>query len=145
MRTIIVASPAANKAKKIENFSGRTWSVLKAHPVVQELMVGSVEAIVNPGNVTLSRDEAVLPEGDFKLYLVPTKNKAGISDAEARQLGEEIANAIVRASRQANGSEIADLKKNLITEVESFYDVDLGVTATGDDLDNALQDATKFS
>jgi hypothetical protein len=98
MRTIIVASPAANKAKKIENFAGRTWGELKDHATVRELMVGSVEAIVNPGNLTLSRVDAVLPEGDFKLYLVPTKNKAGaISEADARSMSEEIAGAIVEA------------------------------------------------
>jgi hypothetical protein len=147
MRTIIVASPAANKAKKIEGFGGRTWGDLKAHPVVRELMVGSVEAIVNPGNVTLNREDAVLPEGDFKLYLVPTKNKAGISESEARQLGEEIAAAIVKASRQSSSSEIGDLKKSLIEEIESFYDVDLDAVSQGNgssgdnDLDASLREA----
>src|SRR5687768_1648519 len=120
-RTIIVASPAANKAKKIEGFNGRTWGDLKDHPTVRELMVGSVEAIVNPGNVTLSREDAVLPEGDFKLYLVPTKNKAGISEQEASQLGSEIAAAILKGSKQANGTELSDLKKNLLETVEEFY------------------------
>lgn len=151
MRTIIVASPAANKAKKIENFNGRTWADLKSHPVVRELMVGSVEAIVNPGNVTLNREDAILPETDFKLYLVPTKNKAGVSEIQARELGEEIATAIFKASRQSSANEITDLKKNLIAEIESFYDVDLDDVANGNgtsgdrELDSALADSKNFS
>lgn len=124
MRTVIVASPAANKAKKIENFTGRTWGELKSHATVRELMVGSVEAIVNPGNHSLTREDAQLPEGDFKLYLVPTKNKAGaMSAAQATAISSEIAAAIVTASAKAEEAEFTQLKAALVASVEAFYEV----------------------
>lgn len=124
-RKIIVASPATNKAKKIEDFTGTTWSQLKQHPVVRDLIVGDVEAILNPGNVTLGRDDSALPEGDFKVFLVPTKNKAGITETEARKLGQEITDAIVTASRIASADDVRELAASLKSEIEDFFNVSL--------------------
>lgn len=149
MRTVIVASPAANKAKKIEGFTGTTWSDLKNHPIVQELSIGNVEAILNPGNHTLTREDAVLPEGDFKLFLVPTKNKAGAESAAA--LGGEITAAIQNASRIDNEKRLSELKSALMNEVANFYGMSLEEVASGHassgipELDTSLREARSYS
>ena len=125
-RKIIVASPAANKAKPVNGFTGSTWGELKQHPVLRELLQGNVEAVLNPGNVTLTRDDAELPEGDFKIFLIPTKNKAGMTDAEARKLGQEISEAIVKAASLASSDDVTELGNLLKNEIEEFFGVELG-------------------
>lgn len=125
-RKIIVAAPATNKAKAVNDFTGSTWGELKQHSVLRELLVGNVEAILNPGNVTLTRDDAALPEGDFRIFLVPTQNKAGMTDAEARKLGQEISEAIVAAAKLASSDQVSELKNALKEEIENFFGVSLG-------------------
>jgi hypothetical protein len=144
MRTIIVASSASNTAKRITDFEGTTWGELKQNPVVKSLMVGNVEAVLSTTKATLNREDALLPtEGDFKVFLIPTKNSAGaISEADAQKLAADIAAAIVKASRQADDQEIKDLKEDLISAVANFYDVDLDEAdqAGDDDIQGALEE-----
>lgn len=141
-RKIIVASPATNKAKKVEDFNGSTWGELKNHAVLRELMVGQVEAILSPGNVTLNRDDASLPEGDFKVFLVPTQNKAGVSESEARQIGQDITNAILTASRIASADNLRELSATLKSEIESFFNVTLNDNCP--ECDDVLREAKGF-
>lgn len=123
-RTVVVASSASNKAKKYTT-NVKTWGELKV--VISELLTGDLEAVVNPGHVTLSQDAAVLPTGDFKLYLIPTKNKAGVISVEsAKALGKEIAEAIVEAATKASAEDVNALKENLRAEIEDFFGVELG-------------------
>lgn len=124
-RKIIVASPATNKAKEVKDFSGTTWGELKNTSVLRELLVGDVEAILNPGNVTLTRDDAELPTGDFRVFLVPTKNKAGMTESEARGLAKEIGDAIVAAAKLASTDEVNELRTTLKQEIEDFFGVEL--------------------
>src|SRR5688572_18307137 len=116
-RNVVVAAPASNQAKKFET-NATTWGELQG--VISSLMTGNVEAIVAETRTTLNRGEAVLPTGDFKLFLVPTKNKAGagISPDEARVLGREIAEAIVTAASRASSEDVAELKENLVEVIE---------------------------
>lgn len=124
VRKVTAASPSANKAKIYET-DAKTWGELKS--VVKELLVGDVEAIVNPGNVTLRGDDSVLPEGDFKLYLVASKNKAGnVSPEAAQQLAERIGKAIVAAAAKASDDDVKQLENDLISEIENFFNVELG-------------------
>lgn len=134
-RKVTVASSAANKAKAFMT-NAETWEQLKPEIQANGLSLDSVEAIMNPGNVTLSRNDARLfADGEFKIYLVPTKNKAGISDEQANAMGAEIAAAIKKAASKANSHSLDELKSNIIGEIEIFYDVDLDDDAS--DSDNA--------
>jgi hypothetical protein len=136
-RTVVVASTASNKAKRYET-AATTWGELKSQ--IRELLTGDLEAIVNPGHVTLSQDNSVLPEGDFKLYLIPTKNKAGaISEYEAGKLGKEISEALIEAARKANKEELDELKNSLVYEIESFFGVNLDVSC--EKCDETLEEA----
>lgn len=141
-RNIIVASSAANRAKKITDFTGSTVKEFKEHPVVAELWVGNVEAILNPGNVTL-REDSTLPTGDFKVYLVPTKNKAGMTEEEAKQIGKEIAEAIVKGAKLADADEVTELKRILKGEIEDFFNVVLDDEECPE-CDEALAEARAF-
>lgn len=123
-RRVTVASPAANVARRF-NTSAGTWGQLKPEISAQGINLNGVEAIMNPGNVTLTRDDAELASGDFKIYLVPTKNKAGISTADAQQLGEALTSAIIKAAESSTQAKIEELRDELIEKIEEFFDVDL--------------------
>lgn len=123
-RNVIVAS-SLGKAKKINNFTGTTWGELKSHPDVKGLITDNLEAVVNPGKTTLRGDDSELPEVDFRVYLLPTKNKAGYTPDGVRRLAEEISDAIIAAADKATDNDLEDLKDNLISEIEDFFDVSL--------------------
>lgn len=122
MPRVSVASPAANQSKRFET-RARTWAELKPEIERLGLSLSGVEAVMRPGNVTLSRNEAELPTEDFKIFLVPTKNKAGNLDEEAEDLGRELAAVIARGARLAGVGRVRELKAKLIEEVENFFDV----------------------
>lgn len=139
-RVVIVASPSANQAKRVTT-DATTWGQLKNNAEVAALLVGEVDAIVKPGNVTLRGDDSVLPEGNFNLYLIATRNKAGvISVAAAKELGKEIAEAIVSAANKASDTDVRELKEELIEVIENHFDVDLN-EETDSELKSALEEA----
>jgi len=137
-RTVIVASSVANKSKKFST-TAETWGELKEDSNLSGFLGGAVEVVVNPGSVTLSRDAAELPEGDFKLYIIPTKNKSGVGDSAAFSLGQEIAAAIVQAAEKASEDQVEDLKKELICTIEDFFGVSLDDECP--ECDDALEEA----
>lgn len=138
-RQVVVGSGAANKGKKFQT-SARTLGELKAQSEMNGLWPGSVDFIVKPGNLTLRDDSSVLPEGDFNLYIIATKNKAGgVSASAAEQLGRDIAQAIKDAAAQVETNELADLRAELIEAIEDFFGVDLGSNCP--ECDDALREA----
>lgn len=139
-RQCIAASSAANKSKKFDT-NATSWGQLKSDANLSGLLTGNVEVIVYPGNVTLSRDEAELPEGDFKIYIVPTKNKAGMDEDQADQLADTIGDAIRSAARRASEEDFKDLSSQLIAVVESFFNIDLSCP----ECEETLQEAHNLS
>lgn len=137
-RKVTVASSSSNRAKQYET-SATTWGQLKNE--ISELLTGDLEAIVNPGHVTLSQDNSVLPTGDFKLYLIPTKNKSGaITESQAVGLGKEIGAALVEAANKATTEDVNALKELLISDIEDFFDVELG-GADCEECEDTLEEA----
>lgn len=124
-RKFVVASPEANVAKKVESFSGKNFGDLKRESTFAGLYKTGVDVILNPGNVTLTRDDAELPEGDFKVFLIPSKNKSGIGEDAAYSLGDRIAAAIVEATRLSNEKDVVQLEAELKETIEDFFDVTL--------------------
>lgn len=124
-RNVIVVSPASNQPIRVNDFTGTTWGELKNHEAVYNHVSGSnVEAILRQGNVTLSREDAQLPEGDVTVFLVPTKNKAGMTTEQAQSIGQQISEAIVKAAAISSEGQVEELRDALINEVASFFDVD---------------------
>lgn len=139
-RKVVVASPASNQAKQYQT-SATTWGELKSQ--ISDLLVGNVEAIVKPGNVTLTRDDATLPTGDFRVYLIPTKNKAGVmSPTQAQNLGAEISADIVAAAAKATQQDLDDLRSQLVEVIEDFFGVSLEEDCP--ECAEALADAKKY-
>lgn len=135
-RNVTVASSSANIARKFTT-RAETWGAIQSEILSQGLKLENVEAILKPGNLTLSHADSALPPGDFKIYLVPTKNKAGISPAEAQILSNEITQAIIKAAEMASADKIKELKGALIEKIEEFYEVDMGSGASQEEEEDA--------
>lgn len=124
-RKVIIVSEKTNSVKRLTEFTGETFQDLKNHPEARSLFTGDVEAVVNVTKCTLKRDDATLPEGDFKVYLVVTKNTSGvITPAEATTLGQEIATAIVKASALGGTDEKKELMNEIKSAIRNFYNLE---------------------
>lgn len=137
-RKVCVASSAGN-AIKLEAFEGTTWGELK--PLVANVLVGEYEAVVKPGNITLRGDDSILPEGDLRVFIIPKKNKAGLSEAAAKTLGKEIAEAIVKGAQLATEDETNALKADIIEVIESHFGVTLENVVGCEECDEAIKEA----
>jgi hypothetical protein len=114
MRTVIVASPKANAAKRIQ-FEGTTFGELKRNSEFASLYGSGdgVEAVVNPGNLTLRGDDSVLPEGDLKVFIIATKNKAGWCESV-----EDVMEEVQEALEEVNQAQLNSLKDALIAVIK---------------------------
>ena len=122
-RKVIIASSKTNAAARISDFTGATFGDLKAHPVFAGLYgVGeAVECVVKPGNTTLRGDDSVLPTSDFNVFIIPTKNKAGVTATQTVNILDSINTAIKNATQIATLEEVEALKAALAATVNAFY------------------------
>lgn len=141
-RKVVVAAPSSNAAK-VFNTSASTWGELKRE--ISSLMSSNLDAVVPElNNASLSRDEAVLPSGDFRVFLIPTKNKAGaFTSQQAKELGSKIQSAIEEASKKASVNDFNSLRDSLVSTIEDFFEVDLS-EARCPECDEALEEARKL-
>ena len=125
-RTIIVASTSTRNTKVVQS-NDETWGQFKSRPELAGLILPGMDAVVDPGHFTLNRDDAKLPEGEFRLFLVPTKNKAGagIPRSAAAVLSAEIGAAIYEASKKADENELHDLREAILETLADFYNIDV--------------------
>ena len=116
MAKVLVHSQKLNKAGRISEFNGTTFGELLLQTTENGININDlynpdeVEAVVNPGNITLRGTDSVLPQGDIKVFFTIKKNKAGSEDFEEA---------------------LDDLKYDLEDEVDEFlqYQLDLVVEA----------------
>jgi hypothetical protein len=76
------------------NTSASTWGEIKREcSAIGSMATGDLKAVVKQTKVTLDHNEAVVPDQDVTIYLVPNKNKSGneMSEAELTALINEIA------------------------------------------------------
>lgn len=74
---------------------GELSGVLNAHDY--ELDLSRMKAVVGQTKATLESNDSVLPEGDFTLFLMPTKTKSGVVDSSTapfREIRAEIKDII---------------------------------------------------
>ena len=77
MRKVLVFSTLSNSTTEVST-SATTWGELSQFLTSKGLFNPSgMKAIVKETKATLELNEAVLPDGDFVLYTIPTKNKSG--------------------------------------------------------------------
>ena len=60
----------------------------------REVNYDDMKLLVGETKNELSQDEAILPEGDFKLYLMPAKTKSGVDFDEMEEAIERIENKL---------------------------------------------------
>ena len=60
----------------------------------REINYNDMKMLVGETKNELSQDEAILPEGDFKLYLMPAKTKSGVYLDEMEETLERIENKL---------------------------------------------------
>ena len=60
----------------------------------REVNYDGMKLLVGETKNELSQDEAILPEGDFKLYLMPAKTKSGVDFDEMEETLERIENKL---------------------------------------------------
>jgi hypothetical protein len=77
MKKVVVFSTQTNKKKSI-NTDATTYGVLRRELESQGFSLSGTRNIIKENKVSLSHDDAELPEGDFTLYLFPTKTKSGL-------------------------------------------------------------------
>lgn len=139
-RKVVIASAKSNAAARTQ-FSGTTFGELKADAVFAGIYGDGegVEAIVKPGNVTLRDNASVLPEGDFSVFLVPTKNKAGMYELDADDISDMVETAVDNVV-SAKAEEVYNEIKAAIEAIVAKHTDAIG--ATGDDeLDSAVREA----
>lgn len=124
-KTVIIASAKANAAIRIENFEGTTFADLKANPQFQSVYgTGeAVEVVIKPGNITLRDDDSVLPTGNFSAFIIPTKNKAGVSSASVRELARTIKREIYAKAKMAEENHIDELRDEMLQVVDRVYTI----------------------
>lgn len=139
-RKVVIASAKSNAAARTQ-FSGTTFGELKADAVFAGIYGDGegIEAIVKPGNVTLRDNASVLPEGDFSVFLVPTKNKAGMYELNADDISDMVETAVDNVV-SAKAEEVYNEIKAAIEAIVAKHTDAIG--ATGDDeLDSAVREA----
>ena len=62
----------------------------------REVNYDGMKLLVGETKNELSQDEAILPEGDFKLYLMPAKTKSGVDFDEMEETLERIESKVDR-------------------------------------------------
>ena len=62
----------------------------------REVNYDGMKLLVGETKNELSEDEAILPEGDFKLYLMPAKTKSGVDFDEMEETLERIESKVDR-------------------------------------------------
>ena len=144
-RKVVIASAKSNAAARTM-FSGSTFGELKADAVFAGIYGDGdgVEAIVKPGNVTLRDNESVLPEGEFSVFLVPTKNKAGnCGCGEMEDFEEDLTDMVNEAVGRvalAKSQQVYNEIKAAIDEIVAKHTD--AITTTGDaELDAAVREA----
>ena len=77
----------------------------------REVNYDGMKLLVGETKNELSQDEAILPEGDFKLYLMPAKTKSGVDFDEMEEAIERIENKLDRVLSKL------DSKSNVVSSV----------------------------
>lgn len=78
MRKVTIYSNKTRATQEI-NTNVSTWGELKSL-INEDMMVSSARCMVKENRMTLESAQAVLPTGDFIVYVYPTKVKSGITE-----------------------------------------------------------------
>ena len=88
-------------------------TLVELKPILRQREVNydGMKLLVGETKNELSQDEAILPEGDFKLYLMPAKTKSGVDFDEMEETLERIENKLDMVLSKLNS------KSNVVSSV----------------------------
>lgn len=111
-RKVTVYSTTGKRAEQLENVTSAEW--LELQGVLKEVGIpfSGMKAVVGETRVTLESEKAVLPEGDFTLFLMPVKTKSG-ADRKALMAAYK-ANPDAQAHFKSKGLQITRMKTDAI-------------------------------
>lgn len=124
MRIITVYSTSGKTNVKIES-TATTFGEFVPQLREQGFSLDGMKAVVGETKVTLEADSAVLPEGEFKLFLMPLKTKSGadMSRNDAYAIIQDFINRdgdIARNHFNANGNYTRTKTTELISLINSY-------------------------
>ena len=85
-RKVTIVSTKNNKVKFYET-AATTWGELNAE-INKDFDLSNLKATENVNKTTLEHVDAVLPEGEFRVFLRPTKTKSGNHDFDSMKFGD---------------------------------------------------------
>ena len=88
-RTVIVYSTGGSTDGHSISTSAVTWGDLKRDLALNSINFEGMKSIIGETKVTLESPEAQLPEGDFRLFLMPRRTKSGGGDTHASVPSED--------------------------------------------------------
>lgn len=102
MRKVTIYSNKTRATQEI-NTDVATWGELKAL-ISEDMMVSNARCMVKENRMTLESAQAVLPTGDFIVYVYPTKVKSGLTeDAYAELTDAKLRKACQKKSISTTG------------------------------------------
>jgi hypothetical protein len=134
MRTIKVYSTVGASGEVVTNVG--TLRELKPILVSKGIDIAGMKLVVGETRNELSIDEAVLPDGDFKLYLMPQKTKSGSIEDDL----ENIADAVDRIEHKLDAT--LSLLRNGVSGAPSSARV---IPTRSAEDEEALRDLAKLS
>jgi hypothetical protein len=97
MRKVTVFSTTTNR-KVVVTTDVTTWGQLKAVSEVRGLLADNMDYVVKETKLGLASDESVLPTGDFTVFMIQKKTKAGVISRERmREIIEEETDELVNS------------------------------------------------
>lgn len=112
MRKVTVYSTVGKKATIIET-TATDWTSLKRELSNKSISYSSMKAVVGETRNTLESDKAILPDGDFSLFLMPVKTKSGAGERKALMEAYK-ANPKAQEHFKAKGLQITRMKTDAI-------------------------------
>lgn len=82
MSKVTIYSPAGKNANQVE-LEGNTWKDLQKVLTKSNVSYSGMKAVIGENKHTLESENALLPDGDFTLFLMPIKTKSGAADRKA--------------------------------------------------------------
>lgn len=141
MRTIKVYSTVGASGEVVTNVE--TLRELKPILTQKGINIAGMKLVVGETRNELSIDEAVLPEGDFKLYLMPQKTKSGGLEDDIDALDDkvrEIDNTVDRIETKID--QVLSILRNGVSGAPSSARV---IPTRNAEDEEALRDLAKLS
>jgi len=149
MRKITVVSTSTDDVFEIES-SAETWGELSRHDKLGGAK--GMRAMIKENRNTLENEQAILPQGDFTLYLSPSKVKSGFSSEDISDIEEIIeilednnnTTHLVRFMKRLKNGSSVNVTQAGVAEEKGFPITSSGLVSASPDKDRLLREAREL-